>query len=82
MFPPNPDLLDPFREGEPTTASADLLFRIPLWMDISMHALPAISLLIGESESRTHFPAAKSSYRLLPWILIPLINLTRRLLPL
>jgi hypothetical protein len=49
MFPPNPDLLDPFREGEPTTASADLLFRIPLWMDFSMHALPAISLLIGKS---------------------------------
>ncbi|GFZ46314.1 hypothetical protein JCM24511_04561 [Saitozyma sp. JCM 24511] len=46
MFPPNPDLLDPFREGEPSTASADLLFRIPLWMDFSMHALPAISLLI------------------------------------
>jgi hypothetical protein len=45
MYPPHPDMNQP---GEPTAAS-DLLFRIPLWMDISIHLLPAIALVIGTS---------------------------------
>lgn len=51
MFPPNPDLAS---SQEPSAApSSDLLFRIPLWMDISMHAAPAIALLIGEPRSQS-----------------------------
>ncbi|ORY25722.1 FAR-17a/AIG1-like protein [Naematelia encephala] len=44
MFPPNPDLVS---SPEPSSIpQADLLFRIPLWMDLSMHALPAAVLLL------------------------------------
>lgn len=39
--------------AEPTNQTADLLFRIPLWMDISMHLLPAVALIIGRSYVRS-----------------------------
>ena len=46
MFPPNPML----KGAEPSAIKpADLLFRIPLWMDLSMHALPAMALMLGGS---------------------------------
>ncbi len=33
---------------EPFSSQADIaLFRIPLWMDLSMHAVPAVVLLLG-----------------------------------
>ncbi|KAL7422239.1 hypothetical protein Q5752_002885 [Cryptotrichosporon argae] len=47
MFPPAPEHAT---TPEPSAvaagdAPADLLFRIPLWMDLSMHALPALALV-------------------------------------
>ncbi|EIW69504.1 hypothetical protein TREMEDRAFT_30965 [Tremella mesenterica DSM 1558] len=44
MFPPNPVIsITPEPSSSPNT---DLLFRIPLWMDLSMHAVPGIVLLL------------------------------------
>ncbi|WVQ70249.1 uncharacterized protein L199_008475 [Kwoniella botswanensis] len=44
MLPPNPDLAS---SPEPSSSNAeDPLFRIPLLMDLSMHALPAVALII------------------------------------
>jgi len=56
MFPPQADYKMGTGVGgnvnaEPTNQTADLLFRIPLWMDLSMHLLPAIALIIGMSHS-------------------------------
>ncbi|CAD6566640.1 MAG: hypothetical protein TREMPRED_002876 [Tremellales sp. Tagirdzhanova-0007] len=45
MFPSKP--VD--SATEPSSQTADLLFRIPLWMDLSMHAVPALVLLLGKS---------------------------------
>jgi hypothetical protein len=48
-----PDLMFPAQtntnatNAEPSADPADLLFRIPLWMDLSMHLLPAVALLLG-----------------------------------
>jgi hypothetical protein len=42
--------------AEPTNQTADLLFRIPLWMDLSMHLLPAITLIIGMSDPSQSIP--------------------------
>jgi hypothetical protein len=47
MFPPKPDSIAGATNAEPTNQTADLLFRIPLWMDLSMHLLPAVALIIG-----------------------------------
>ena len=47
MFPPKPDAIAGATNAEPTNQTADLLFRIPLWMDLSMHLLPAVALIIG-----------------------------------
>jgi hypothetical protein len=49
MFPPKPDSIAGTTNAEPTNQTADLLFRIPLWMDLSMHLLPAVALIIGTS---------------------------------
>jgi hypothetical protein len=49
MFPPKPDSIAGATNAEPTNQTADLLFRIPLWMDLSMHLLPAVALIIGTS---------------------------------
>jgi len=49
MFPPKPDAIAGATNAEPTNQTADLLFRIPLWMDLSMHLLPAVALIIGTS---------------------------------
>ncbi|WVW83274.1 hypothetical protein I302_105293 [Kwoniella bestiolae CBS 10118] len=44
MLPPNPVLAS---SSEPSSSGAeDPLFRIPLLMDLSMHALPAVALII------------------------------------
>ncbi|WVR05049.1 hypothetical protein IAU60_002061 [Kwoniella sp. DSM 27419] len=45
MLPPRPDLQS---APEPASAEAvgDGLFRIPLWMDMSMHLLPAVALIL------------------------------------
>jgi predicted outer membrane lipoprotein len=54
MFPPQTDYNMTNAAGpgtgtnaEPTNQTGDLLFRIPLWMDLSMHLLPAVALIIG-----------------------------------
>lgn len=45
MFPVDPDI---DQAAEPFSSQvSDGLFRIPLWMDLSLHAVPAIVLLIG-----------------------------------
>ena len=45
MFPANPDLTS---VPELSSSEAiDPLFRIPLWMDLSLHAVPAVVLLLG-----------------------------------
>ena len=56
MFPPQTDYNMTNAAGpgtgtnaEPTNQTADLLFRIPLWMDLSMHLLPAVALILGQS---------------------------------
>jgi len=58
MFPPQTDYNMTNAAGpgtgtnaEPTNQTADLLFRIPLWMDLSMHLLPAVALILGQSSS-------------------------------
>ncbi|WWC69613.1 uncharacterized protein I206_103556 [Kwoniella pini CBS 10737] len=43
MLPPNPELSS---SSEPSAEAKDPLFRIPLLMDLSMHALPAVALAI------------------------------------
>lgn len=45
MLPPtSPDAV----QGAPSSSGAEpSLFRIPLWMDLSMHLVPAVALLIG-----------------------------------
>ena len=56
MFPPKPNAE---ASPEPSSSTPDILFRIPLWMDLSMHAVPAVVLLIGKSspslEGTPHF---------------------------
>lgn len=48
MFPPMPDAVN--GGSEPTSSEdSSLLFRIPLWMDLSMHLLPAVALILRES---------------------------------
>lgn len=46
MLPPtSPDAV----QGEPSSSgTGPSLFRIPLWMDLSMHLVPAVALLIGK----------------------------------
>ena len=48
MFPPHPLSTE---SAEPSSSDKALLFRIPLWMDISMHLLPAVVLAIREYKS-------------------------------
>jgi hypothetical protein len=50
MFPPKSahNITGSGTNAEPTNQTADLLFRIPLWMDLSMHLLPAVALIIGK----------------------------------
>lgn len=48
LYPPNP-YFGPSREGDPTVISSDILFRIPLWIDISLHAIPPLALLTGKA---------------------------------
>ena len=57
MFPSKP--VD--SATEPSSQTADLLFRIPLWMDLSMHAVPALVLLLGKSFHTTVPRCAPSS---------------------
>lgn len=47
MLPPtSPDAV----QGAPSSSDAGLsLFRIPLWIDLSMHLVPAVALLTGMS---------------------------------
>ena len=46
MFPPHPLASE---TPEPSSSESTLLFRIPLWMDVSMHLLPALALALRES---------------------------------
>lgn len=66
MFPPqteykfdniSSDSVGGAANAEPTNQTADLLFRIPLWMDISMHLLPAVALIIGMSLLSLYSPS-------------------------
>lgn len=72
MFPPQTDynLNNTAGPGtganaEPTNQTADLLFRIPLWMDLSMHLLPAVALIIGTSSYYLTTQGGPDQYRLL-----------------
>ena len=49
MLPPKTDLGAGVEQTEPSSETGDNLFWIPLWMDLSLHALPALMLLAGES---------------------------------
>lgn len=49
MLPPLPASAG----AEPSSEPSASLFYIPLWMDLSMHALPAVILLFGESSLLT-----------------------------
>jgi hypothetical protein len=64
MFPPKPDSIAGATNAEPTNQTADLLFRIPLWMDLSMHLLPAVALIIGMNPL-IHLGFSKLTIRLL-----------------
>jgi hypothetical protein len=64
MFPPKPDSIAGATNAEPTNQTADLLFRIPLWMDLSMHLLPAVALIIG-TYSPIYLTSSKLTTRLL-----------------
>jgi len=35
--------------GEPSSDPSETFFYIPLWLDLSLHALPAVILLFGAS---------------------------------
>ncbi|WWC85336.1 uncharacterized protein L201_000199 [Kwoniella dendrophila CBS 6074] len=60
MLPPNPDLTS---SPEPSSSNAEEpLFRIPLLMDLSMHALPAAALIIDFFFLEKKFKAPASTY--------------------
>ncbi|WVQ77961.1 hypothetical protein IAT38_000042 [Cryptococcus sp. DSM 104549] len=60
MLPPAPDLAS---APEPSSHGAEPdLFRIPLWMDLSMHALPAVSLLFDFFLLERKYPKPFSTY--------------------
>ena len=47
---------------EPSSSDKTLLFRIPLWMDISMHLLPAVALTIRASKLPSPIPRCLARY--------------------
>ncbi|KGB74197.1 hypothetical protein I307_06152 [Cryptococcus deuterogattii 99/473] len=60
MLPPtSPDAI----QGAPSSSDAGLsLFRIPLWIDLSMHLVPAIALLIDFFLLEKKYPKPFSTY--------------------
>lgn len=64
MFPTKPDV---DAAVEPFSSQTDVaLFRIPLWMDLSIHAVPAVVLLAGTSMSLLPDLTDIRCHRLLP----------------